>query len=94
MGSDVVGQVSQGEGVDVDCVVGGRPPARVSWWRGGLRASSGAGRTRLHISRAGREDAGRYVCRTDSSSCNTSITVFPPARLLVTQQWSLARPAG
>ncbi|KAG8431338.1 hypothetical protein GDO86_019022 [Hymenochirus boettgeri] len=71
--------ISEGQTLDLNCIVVGKPNAPVTWHRNGASFSSNQqiSGSRLRIVQASTEDSGEYVCRysTDTSVQTATITV-------------------
>ncbi|KAM5269991.1 basement membrane-specific heparan sulfate proteoglycan core protein isoform 5-T5 [Hipposideros larvatus] len=83
--------VSEGQTVDLSCVVAGQAHAQVTWYKrgGSLPARHQVRGSRLYIFQASAADAGEYVCRA-SNGVEASITVTVTG----TQGANFAYPPG
>lgn len=66
----VPGTVTEGQTVDLNCVVAGNPDAAVTWTRPGAEFSPNhqISGSRLRIHQASNADSGKYVCQYNSDS--------------------------
>ncbi|XP_040441615.1 LOW QUALITY PROTEIN: basement membrane-specific heparan sulfate proteoglycan core protein [Falco naumanni] len=69
--------VTEGQTLDLDCVVAGQGQATITWYkRGGpLPAKHQVSGSRLRLSQLSVADSGEYVCRADTGSFSREATV-------------------
>ncbi|KAK2526705.1 Hspg2 isoform A [Columba livia] len=69
--------VTEGQTLDLDCVVAGQGQATITWYkRGGtLPAKHQVSGSRLRLSQLSVADSGEYVCRADTGSVTREATV-------------------
>ncbi|XP_061235500.1 basement membrane-specific heparan sulfate proteoglycan core protein isoform X1 [Neopsephotus bourkii] len=69
--------VTEGQTLDLDCVVAGQGQATITWYkRGGtLPAKHQTSGSRLRLSQLSVADSGEYVCRADTGSVSREATI-------------------
>ncbi|XP_074831677.1 basement membrane-specific heparan sulfate proteoglycan core protein isoform X3 [Carettochelys insculpta] len=80
--------VTEGQTLDLNCLVVGQPPGAVLWYRRGgtLPASHQVSGSHLRLLRISAVDSGEYVCRVGTMEASGIISVQPSS--------SLAYPSG
>ncbi|XP_061114862.1 basement membrane-specific heparan sulfate proteoglycan core protein-like isoform X3 [Conger conger] len=79
--------VEEGQTLDLNCVVPGRPPISVTWIRVGRHLSSNHQvlGTQLRILRASQDDSGEYICRVEGGptvrQASVTVSVSPSSSL-------------
>ncbi|XP_041878082.1 basement membrane-specific heparan sulfate proteoglycan core protein isoform X2 [Corvus kubaryi] len=70
--------VTEGQTLDLDCVVAGQGQATITWYKrgGALPAKHQISGSRLRLSQLSVADSGEYVCRADTGSVAREATVF------------------
>ncbi|XP_062486113.1 basement membrane-specific heparan sulfate proteoglycan core protein isoform X6 [Pezoporus occidentalis] len=69
--------VTEGQTLDLDCVVAGQGQATITWYKrgGALPAKHQMSGSRLRLSQLSVADSGEYVCRADTGSVSREATV-------------------
>ncbi|XP_017695325.1 PREDICTED: basement membrane-specific heparan sulfate proteoglycan core protein, partial [Lepidothrix coronata] len=69
--------VTEGQTLDLDCVVAGEGQATITWYKrgGSLPAKHQMSGSRLRLSQLSVADSGEYVCRADTGSVSREATV-------------------
>ncbi|XP_052648523.1 LOW QUALITY PROTEIN: basement membrane-specific heparan sulfate proteoglycan core protein [Harpia harpyja] len=69
--------VTEGQTLDLDCVVAGQGQATITWYKrgGSLPAKHQVSGSRLRLSQLSVADSGEYVCRADTGSVSREATI-------------------
>ncbi|XP_030363786.1 basement membrane-specific heparan sulfate proteoglycan core protein isoform X1 [Strigops habroptila] len=69
--------VTEGQTLDLDCVVAGQGQATITWYKrgGSLPAKHQMSGSRLRLSQLSVADSGEYVCRADTGSVSREATI-------------------
>ncbi|KAM9217540.1 LOW QUALITY PROTEIN: basement membrane-specific heparan sulfate proteoglycan core protein [Leptosomus discolor] len=69
--------VTEGQTLDLDCVVAGQGQATITWYKrgGSLPAKHQVSGSRLRLSQLSVADSGEYVCRADMGSVSREATI-------------------